>query len=355
MNSFRLFLMYRLLILFLLFSPKTFGQDGSNPGIKFSGYVEAYYSYDFNQPEDNLRPDFLYNFNRHNEFSVNLALIKASYETENIRANLALMGGTYAQYNLANEPSWAQILNEVSVGFKLHEKLWFDIGIMPSHLGFESWYGIDCWHLSRSIMADNSPYFLTGARFSYEVSEKIDIQFWLANGWQNVQRTTGSQSIALGLGIDHRPTENLLIHYANYFGNESPQPIKLYRFFNNFYTQYIQNLWGITLGADYGIQQSFIGDPFQWYGVTASLRRQFGEKIFLAGRAEYYSDPNGVILNEGLKVSGLSANLDYNFADNAMFRLEARQFISPEADFSLPGGKFSQGNTAVTGSFAVRF
>lgn len=347
--------MYRLLILFLLYSTKTFSQDVSSSEIKFSGYVEAYYSYDFNQPEDNLRPDFLYNFNRHNEFSVNLAVLKVAYDTENIRANLALMGGTYAQYNLANEPPWARILNEVSVGFKLHEKLWFDIGIMPSHIGFESWYGMDCWHLSRSIMADNSPYFLTGARLSYQISEKTDVQFWLANGWQNVQRTTGSQSIALGLGIDHRPTENLHIHYANFLGNESPHPIKLYRFFNNFYTQFIKNLWGVTIGADFGIQESFVGEISQWYGVTASLRRQLTSKIFLAGRAEYYSDPNAVILNEGLKVSGLSANLDYNLASKALFRLEARQFISPEAAFSLPGGRFSKGNTAITGSFAIRF
>ncbi len=39
-------------------------------------YVEAYYHYDFNKPADNNRPGFIYSHNRHNEFNLNLALIK---------------------------------------------------------------------------------------------------------------------------------------------------------------------------------------------------------------------------------------------------------------------------------------
>lgn len=347
--------MKKLSFFLFLFCHQLLAQENQSSKIKFSGYVEAYYNYDFNQPENHLRPDFLYNFTRHNEFSVNLAILKASYEDDNIRANLALMGGTYAQFNLADEPAWAQMLNEVSVGVKLHEKLWLDVGIMPSHIGFESWYGMDCWHLSRSLLAENSPYFLTGARFSYAVSDKMDVQLWLANGWQNVQRDSRNQSLAIGFGVNHRPIEGLVINYANFFGNENPQPIRLNRFFNNFYVQYEKNQWGVTLGADYGIEASLVGNPHQWYGITASLRRQFLDKFFVAGRAEYYSDPVGIILNEGLKVSGLSINLDYQIHQSAMVRIEARQFMSPEAVFQLPEAKFSKGNTAVTGSLAVRF
>ena len=38
----------------------------------FSGYVEAYYQYDFNKPADNNRPGFIYSHNRHNEFNLTL-------------------------------------------------------------------------------------------------------------------------------------------------------------------------------------------------------------------------------------------------------------------------------------------
>ena len=35
--------------------------------LTFSGYVETYYSYDFNEPENHTRPGFVYSHNRHNE------------------------------------------------------------------------------------------------------------------------------------------------------------------------------------------------------------------------------------------------------------------------------------------------
>jgi hypothetical protein len=342
-------------LFFLLYAPTVFPQGFEKGNFKFSGYIEAYYSYDFNQPDNQNRPDFLYNFTRHNEFSINFAQIKAEYDSEGVRANLALMAGTYAQFNLADEPTWAQFVNEASVGVRLKEKLWLDVGIMPSHIGFESWFGVEGWHLSRSLLAENSPYFLTGARLTYEWKENIDFIFWATNGWQNVQRVDRSRGVGLGVGINMRPVEYLEINYANYFGNEGLDPIRQLRFFNNFYTQYDNGDWGVTLGTDYGLQESYFGNPNQWYGLTASLKKALGDAFFLAGRAEYYSDPTGIILNEGLKVSGFSLNLDYHYQPNTVFRIEGRQFFSPSAPFSIPGGRFSNGNTAITGSFSVRF
>ena len=345
-----------LLAFFLFLSPiVVMSQKDTFKNLSFSGYLETYYSYDFNQPDDNRRPDFLYNFTRHNEFSFNLALLKVSYDDKNIRSTFALMAGNYALYNLQNEPTWAQFINEASVGVKVHDKLWLDVGIMPSHIGFESWYGMDCWHLSRSLMAENSPYFLTGVRLSYEFSSKLDLVFWATNGWQNVQRQDRSRGIGLGVGINHRPIEGLVVNYSNYAGNEGLDPVNAWRYFNNFYLQYEKADWGVTLGADYGIQEVIFIGIKEWYGVTASIKKSLWEKLVLAGRAEYYSDPSAIILNNGMKISGLSANLDYPIYEKALIRLEARQFINQKVDFSLPGGRFSKGNTAITASFAVRF
>jgi hypothetical protein len=340
-------------IFFLGFA--AFSQSDPQPVVRFSGYVETYYSFDFNRPEDHLRPFFLYNFNRHNEFSVNIALLRASFEQGKVRGTVALMGGTYAQYNLADEPEWAQMVNEASIGVQLHSKLWLDVGIMPSHIGFESWIGTNGWHLSRSIMAENSPYFLTGARLTYSVNENTDLTLWLANGWQRVQRNPRNQSLGLGFSINHRPIPGLELHYANYLGNEQPDPLRLERFFNNFYAQYSPGKWGWTIGADYGIEESIAPGLNQWFGVTTSIRRTLNERFVLAGRGEYYSDPRGVIVNGGIKVTGFSANIDYSVTSAAKFRLEARQFMSQDPVFLLPEAKFSRGNTAVSGAISFCF
>ncbi len=322
----------------------------------FGGYVETYFSYDFNRPETHERPDFLYNFKRHNEFSLNLGLLQVQYEQERVRGNLSLMTGNYAQYNLAGEPQWAQMIYEASVGIRLLDKLWLDVGVMPSHIGFESAIGMDCWHLGRSLLAENSPYFLTGARFTYAHHEKLDVVVWLSNGWQNVQRNRRNQSLGMGVGLNYRPIEGLELNYANYFGNEYPHPLRLNRFFNNFYAQYQWRDWGVTLGTDLGMEERLFSNRFNfWYGTTVSLKRKVWEHLHIATRGEYYSDQAGVILDEGMRLSGVSLNLDYKPVKNTVIRLEGRRFMSPEPVFERPAGFMSKGNSSITTSLAIKF
>ena len=78
-------------------------QEVSNKLSNFtiSGYTEVFYSYDFNQRADHIRQPFFYTFNRHNEVNVNIARLKAEYATDNMRANVALMAGTYPEDNLS--------------------------------------------------------------------------------------------------------------------------------------------------------------------------------------------------------------------------------------------------------------
>ena len=47
----------------------------------------------------------MYSHNRHNEVNLNLGFIKANYDSEKVRSNLAIMTGTYANANLSAEPS----------------------------------------------------------------------------------------------------------------------------------------------------------------------------------------------------------------------------------------------------------
>ncbi|HSI75852.1 MAG TPA: porin [Lunatimonas sp.] len=345
-----------LLIVILIMSSFSLKAQETVDKLQVSGYMEAYYSFDVSRPVTHEKPSFLYNFKRHNEFSLNLALVQLAYYSGKTRANVGAMAGTYAQYNLADEPVWAQFVYEASVGIQLIEQLWLDVGIMPSHIGFESAVGKDCWHLSRSLLAENSPYFLTGARLTYEINNKLEATLWVTNGWQNVQRTRGHELPSLGLGVQYKPTDDLTLNYANYWGNESPHPVNMYRFFNNFYVQKYSDLVNITFGADFGLEQRVFRRGFNyWYGVTLSLQKPLSNQFTLAGRAEYYSDTKGVILADAMQVSGLSLNLDYNLTEKAVIRVEGRQFISPEPIFQQPSGWMNKGNLAFNTSLALRF
>ncbi len=93
-------------------------QTATNP-LTISGYVEGYYSYDFNKPSNNARPPFLYSYNRHNEFNLNLGFGKATYATDRVRANLSLATGTYMNANYAAEPGVLKNIFEANAGYKL--------------------------------------------------------------------------------------------------------------------------------------------------------------------------------------------------------------------------------------------
>lgn len=125
-------------------------QEKAPSPFTFSGYLETYYSYDFGNPDNHLRPGFFYSHNKHNELNLNLGLAKVNYAKDNVRANFALMAGTYPQYNLAAEPSLLKNVYEANVGVKIYKSknLWVDAVIMPSHIGFESAIGKDCMNLT---------------------------------------------------------------------------------------------------------------------------------------------------------------------------------------------------------------
>ncbi len=163
----------RFSVLGLLFSGWLVGvcaqSDTTKGKFSFSGYVERYYLFDFSNPNDHNRPAFLYSYHRHNEFNLQMALLAGSYQSPRVRAQLALMAGAYANRNLAAEPSVLRNIFEAYAGLRLtnNHQLWLDVGIFGSHIGFESALGADCWTMTRSIAAENSPYYSAGAQLTY--------------------------------------------------------------------------------------------------------------------------------------------------------------------------------------------
>ena len=169
-----------------------------------SGYLEAYYSYEFNKPLNNTKPSFFYSHNRANEVNLNLGFVKAAYATEKLRANLSLATGTYMNANYAAEPGVLKNIYEANLGVKLSSKknIWLDAGILPSHIGWESAIGKDCPTLSRSLAAENSPYFETGIKLGYtSPNEKWYLSALVLNGWQRIQRVDGNTTPAFGTQV----------------------------------------------------------------------------------------------------------------------------------------------------------
>ncbi|WP_343674191.1 porin [Chitinophaga sp.] len=332
--------------------------------LKISGYLEAYYCYDFGNPANHNRPSFVYSFNRHNEVNLNLGYIKAAYAKDNVRANLAIMAGTYPNANMVAEPGVLKNIYEANAGVKLSKKheLWIDAGIFASHIGFESAVGKDCWSLTRSILADNSPYYESGVKVSYSSpNNKWFASALILNGWQRIQRPDGNNMPAFGHQLTFKPNEKLTFNSSSFIGQDKPDSIKQMRYFHNFYTQ--MNLtaeFNIIAGFDIGAEQRAKGSSQYntWYSPVLIARYSPVPQIAIAARGEYYSDKHGVIIStgtpNGFQTWGYSLNFDYSIAANACWRIEGRGFTGKDKTF-LKEQTATNNNFFITTSLAISF
>ncbi|HRG83647.1 MAG TPA: porin [Chitinophagaceae bacterium] len=348
----------------MILSVQIMAQDSTGGSLTISGYTEAYYQYDFNKPADNNRPGFIYSHNRHNEFNLNLGFIKANYTAERVRANLTLAAGTYMNANYASEPGVLKNVYEANAGIKISRKknLWIDAGIFGSHIGFESAISKDCWNLTRSMLADNSPYFEAGAKITYTTDNGKWMLSGLAlNGWQRITRVSGNSLMSWGTQVQFKPSSKVLLNYSNFIGTDKPDNVRLSRFFHNIYGVFnVTDEFGVIAGFDIGTEEKFPGsdDKNTWYSPVLILKYAFNDKWAIAGRVEHYNDKNGVIIStgspNGFQTTGYSLNIDHSPFKNVMVRLEARNLSSKDAIFIKPSG-ITNNNTFITSSIAVSF
>lgn len=358
---------YLILSAFCLGSTGTlFAQEKEEKSrLKISGYTETYYIHDFNRPLNNTRPSFIYSHTRTGEVNVNLAYIKAAYNTEVLRTNLTLATGTYMNANYTSETGVLKNMYEANIGVKISKKhnLWIDAGLLPSHIGFESAVGADNWTLTRGLYAENSPYFETGAKISYTSSDaKWFASALILNGWQRIQRIDGNTTPAFGHQLTYIPNDKITLNSSSFIGNDQPDSLRKMRYFHNLYMIYkINKKIGITGGFDIGAEQKEkSSDSYNiWYTPVFIAKYQPKEKLSLTARLEYYNDENSVIVPTvkplEFKTFGYSFNADYHILPNLVWRTELRNLRSKDKIFLDKDSKPIKNNFIAITAIAITF
>jgi len=348
-----------LLTFTLLVFVNSFSQEKSEIKTTFSGFVETFYSYDFNENSADTKLPFMYNYNRHNEFNINIGLLRAKVEYENAYASLALQSGTYVDDNYANEK--IKYLNEAYVGLYLNQskKHSIEVGILPSYIGFESATTASNLTLTRSFLAENSPYFMTGVKYSYKPSDKWSFTALLTNGWQRINKPPKDVAPSFGAQIVYKSNANSTFNWSTFIGKEFNGTDFTMRYFSNFYYDKKWNdKWRTIAGFDYGLQDlsSSNNESASWFSPVFIAQYSINPKWQTAFRIEYYQDEKNVIIatNDEFKTLGFSLNLDYLPNSKVKLRTEARYFDSKK-DVFTNGSDFVNSNFFVTTSLSFGF
>jgi hypothetical protein len=245
---------------------------------------------------------------------------------------------------LASEPGVLKHIFEANLGIKLSKKynLWIDAGVFPSHIGFESAIGMLSATLTRTIMADNSPYYESGAKTSYtSANGKWQASVLFLNGWQRIQRVKNNNTPAFGHQLTYKPTDKITLNSSSFVGSDVPDSVRQMRYFHNYYsiiepTVKLSFIAGIDLGAQ---QKSKHSTEYNyWLAAVVVAKYNIGNHASISARAEYYADNNEVIVKtptqNGFQTVSYSCNIDIHIGSNMLWRIEAKSFFSKQAIFA---------------------
>lgn len=333
------------------------------PELEFTCYNDVFYSYDVSQPKTNKRQDFFYNYNRHNEVAVNFAYIKASLTHCKYRANLALQTGTYVNDNYDPSLGALKQVFESNIGLSLDKKnkLWLDAGIFASHIGFESAIGIDNWNLTRSIVAENSPYYLSGLKLNFKPNNNWEYNLLFTNGWQRIQKATNTEFPSIGTQIKYTLNDDNSINWSSFLTSEFPDSNRRIRTYHNLYSQFkITNRLSFIIGFDFGFEQTQkkSKDFYYLYSPIFLSRYKINKKWYWANRIEYYEDMANIIVklnsNNGFRTYGISSNFDYYPTEKLVYSVEVR-YLNSKDNIFISNGKKVNYNLFITNSLSFKF
>lgn len=208
--------------------------DGSAPILDFfkqtkvSGYVDAYYGFSTNQPESGI-VDFRGLDTRHNSLQFDLAKItfdRAPGDVNSLGYRIDLVYGPAADSYHSFEPVSGQtdIIKNIQQAYVSYvapvgDGLTIDVGKFGTFVGAEVLDTIDNWQYQQSILFGFAqPYYHTGVRTSYPVSEQVDLGFYLVNGWNN--STDNNKGKSVGWSVAYSPNSNFSISQGYLGGPE---------------------------------------------------------------------------------------------------------------------------------------
>jgi hypothetical protein len=343
-----------------------FGQTPWTAGsINYSGYIDGYYSLNFNHPASFSNGFYRFFDRQANQLTLNMAGFYMSVDPQPIGATLQLgfgrgwdlfhateVGGDAGQgrsivrfipqaYLTVKPANWG--------GFQ------FDFGkfvtsasaeLTETHLG---------WSYSRGIMYSNGPFYHFGGRISKPIIGPWTMGFQIVNGWNNIEDNNSGKTIGITSNITGKKASLANIYYA---GPERTGTNKGWRnYFDTVLTLTPTDKFSAYLTydiasdrADYGLNRG----SNNWYAFGASGRFQLTDTWAFTSRYEYYNDIDGLITGQAQALQEYTATVEYKFAKGFLTRMEYRHDWSnlPYFDRGNELGSSTKVDTALIGFVA---
>ncbi len=335
------------------------------------GYVEGYYAYNFNRPSNGIT-NYRGFDNRHNTFSLTNAALGANWAAGPVGGRVVLQVGAQPSTSYLSEPAlpgaseanasngelWKYI-QEAFITYKapVGRGLLLQLGICASPVGYEVLQVKDNWNWSRSNLFFGLPFYHTGLRATYELTDHLAATVSVFNGWNSVVDNNEEKSVEgqVNYKDDHWQLQAL------YFGGVerstgAPEGPYWRHHFNGTAQLDATTFLSFAAQADYGWEPNRFGTA-QWYAGALYARVKPVDGFYIAVRGDRFDEDvatQGALSSTpifwgGAKwVSSGTATLDVRPVDHLSVRLEYRH---DEAEAPL----FFRSNVVGNGSAAAPY
>lgn len=196
----------------------------------FTGIInfDSNYVYSFARPKDHSLIGST-NSGRVNEIQIQQIGLGGEISYEKIRGKFMTQFGMYSSMTPRNDAStnrgqWNlndayKYFLEANAGYQLTDNLSLDVGLFMSYVGLCSYYNYENWVYQMSYVSANTPWFFQGARFNHKISESIQTEYWIINGWQSYGQF--NEMPGFGIKVQIRPYESFSFVTNNYYGYDT--------------------------------------------------------------------------------------------------------------------------------------
>jgi len=322
-------------------------------GMDFSFLFDGYVSGNFNHPDSGFNG--LRNFDfRANTIHVNMGKITIDRAPGPVGFHLDVgFGQTFdVIHSTDRAPEALKYFEQAYVSFK--PKSWkgveIDAGEFVTSAGAEVIETNQNWNYSRSLLFSWAiPYYHFGVRASIPIG-KFTGGVQVVQGWNNIYDNNSGKTI----GINGAYAWKKVTWSHNYYvGPEKSHTNKGVR--QLYDTTVLVNAtdnFSYYVNFDYGRDKNIGGGAATWAGIAGAARYAIGKKFALAGRLEWFNDPDGFSTGTSQSVKEFTATGEYKMNSWLMTRLEFRDDWSNQAFFQKNSGFVYNQPTVLLGMVA---
>lgn len=309
--------------------------------VEVSGFVDGYYSYNFNKPSD--RVNVLRNFDtRHNQFALNLAKLvvekRPSALNSRVGFRLDLAFGPATDLVHASEPGGKDVYKVIEQAYgsylaPIGSGLQIDVGKFVTWNGAEVIETKDNWNYSRGLLfAWAIPYYHAGVRAKYQFNSKVGLMGAVVNGWNNVEENNSGKTFGLSLTLTPTRKWSIVQNYTT--GPEQTNDRHHFRHLLDTVATYnINKKWALMGNYDYAMDTLTAGGKVHWQGVAGYLRYAPTERLAFIPRIEWFDDHNGFSTGTAQRVKEFTMTGEYKLRPALITRFELRRDWSNQPFF----------------------